>query len=273
MTVLELNQKKELLKEEEQQFLKKRQELKYAIDRKIENLVKDTFNVDSIVEGVTIEASRDRVYFRRDDQGYQRDLISLYFRSKDYSSNVVDHIQTSFYSTSSSSKFELERMVLIGEVGKMILEKGDSLLERYNHIILEDKDTLDSLNKSIWSIESDVTRLNDQIKDIEKQQLLDRLEGEGIKLIYKLDENTHLYRLPSIDLKFDYRINGVKSIKILNKTKSGKSATVQVQYVRRAWDDKSKKYFWKVVTEEESNVRMKNIFGFINAYASKISAS
>ena len=274
MNITELNQQIDQLKEN----------LQFSNDvrRVIEDQKADQLSIiyhqyfdEVLEEGDTIKVSRNNLEFTRPQEGYNynKELLTLYFKQKNWEDEEADRIQTSFYSTLDSSDFELRRMKLIGKVGEILLDSKDDILGAYNQVQSQFKDALDKQAKEFYDLKDQIVKLKSQIEEIKKQQLLDKLEGDGIKLIYKLDENTPSYRLPSIDLKSDYRINGVRSINILNKTKSGKSATLQVELVRRAWDDANKKYFWKPEVMVEKNVRMQNILGFLNAYSDKISAS
>jgi hypothetical protein len=56
-------------------------------------------------EGDTIRVSSDRVEFTRPQEGYNynKELLNLYFNSKDWRDELASEIQTSFYSTSENS--------------------------------------------------------------------------------------------------------------------------------------------------------------------------
>jgi len=274
MNITELNQQIDQLKEN----------LQFSNDvrRVIEDQKADQLSIiyhqyfdEVLEEGDTIKVSRNNLEFTRPQEGYNynKELLTLYFKQKNWEDEEADRIQTSFYSTTSNDEFELRRMILIGKVGQILLDFKDDILGAYNQVQSQFKDALDKKDKEFYDLKNQIRELKSQIKEIEKQQLLDKLEGEGIKLDYELDENTPSYKLPSIELKFDYQVQGVRSIKILNKTKSGKSATLQVELVRKAWDEVNKKHFWKPEVMVEKNVRMQNILGFLRAYSIKISAS
>ena len=274
MNITELNQQIDQLKEKAQFTNDVKWELESQKADQLSIIYHQYFD-EVLEEGDTIKVSRDSLKFTRPQEGsnYTRELLTLYFKQKNWRDEEADRIQTSFYSTIDSSDFELMRMKLIGKVGEILLDSKDDILGAYNQVQSQFKDALDKQAKEYRDLKDQIGKLKIQIEEIKKQQLLDKLEGEGIKLDYELDENTASYRLPSIDLKSDYRLNGVRSINILNKTKSGKSATLQVERIRRAWDDANKKYFWKPEVMVEKNVRMQNILGFLNAYSDKISAS
>ena len=274
MNITELNQQIDQLKEKAQFADDIKRELKSQKADQLSKVYHEYFD-EVLEEGDTIKVSNDRVEFTRPQEGYNynKELLNLYFKSKDYSSDEADEIQTSFYSTTGNDDFELKRMILIGKVGEILLDFKDDILGAFNQVQNQFKDALDNKAEEFYDLENQIRKLKNQIKEIKQQQLLDKLEDEGIKLDYELNEDTPLYRFPSIELKFDYLVAGVRSIKILSKTKSGKSATLQVERVRRAWDYENKKYFWNPEVIEERNVRMQNILGFLNAYSDKISVS
>jgi hypothetical protein len=224
-------------------------------------------------EGDTIKVSGDRVEFTRPQEGYSynKELLNLYFRQKDWRDEVVDEIQTSFYSTSDNSEYELRRMILIGKVGQIVLDFYDDVLGAYNKVISQFEDALTHQFKEIYGLEKEIREVNKQIKLIEKENLLNKVESEGIE--FQLPEGKSVNELPNIDVKFDRTVYNVKGIKIIKKTTSGKSADIGLKLLQNVWDPNTSSYNVKEEQRVVSRVRMSNVEQFLQYNSDRISAS
>lgn len=224
-------------------------------------------------EGDTIKVSSDRVEFTRPQEGYNysKELLNLYFRSKDYKSNHVDEIQTSFYTTSDNSEFELRRMILIGKVGQIVLDFYDDILAKFNQIKLDTKEEVSKARKAEWDIEKEIREVNEQIRLIEKENLFSKLENEGIE--FELPEGKSVHQLPNIDVRFDWTVYNVKGIKIIKKTTSGKSADIELKTISNVWNPDTQSYNEKEQIKIVEKVRMGNVERFLQYNSERISAS
>jgi hypothetical protein len=133
------------------------------------------------------------------------------------------------------------------------------------------KKELSEFNKEIWDIEK-ISRSN-EIKSIqiEKENILSKVESEGIK--FELPEGKSVYELPNIDVKFNWTINNVKEIKVLNKTASGKSADVELKVMHNVYNADTQSHMIKEQTQLLEKVRMVNIESFLLNNTKRISAS
>ena len=224
-------------------------------------------------EGDTIKVSRDRVEFTRPQEGYNynKELLSLYFRNNDWNSHKADEIHTSFYSTTSNDVFELRRMVLIGKVGQIVLDFGDDILGAYNKVLSQFEDALNHQFKEIYGLEKEIREVRDQIKAIEKENLLTKVENEGIE--FKLEEGKSINELPNMDVKFDRTIYNIKGLKIVGKTASGKSADLRLKIMNNIWNPDIQSYNEKEEIKVVGKVRMDNIERFLEYNSERISAS
>ena len=223
--------------------------------------------------GDTLLVGKESVAFNRVEgfKTYSSQMISLYFSNKDWKIEEADEIRTSFHSSSVSSEFELRRMILIGKIGKILLDHSDDILRDYNQVIKDTKAEIREQYNLINIISKDMKFIEDELRDIKKQSLLDTLENEGIE--FELKEGERVNELPNIDVKFDKTICNVKSIKILNKTASGKSACIALKIMNNIWNSDTQSY--NAVQEDRivDKVRMNNIEGFIQYNSNKISVS
>lgn len=224
-------------------------------------------------EGDEIEARVDGIKFLRPQEGYNynKELLNLYFRSKDWRSDEADEIQTSFYSTSENSEFELRRMVLIGKVSQIVLGFYDDILAAYNQVQDQFKDALSKQMKEVFGFEKKIRELEIQIREIEKENLFAKVEKEGIK--FELPEGKDHYHLPSLDVRFDWTVYYIKGLQIVGKTKSGKSADLRLTTLRKAYNPDSDIPEIKEETQIVEKVRMDKIEQFLQYNSERISAS
>jgi hypothetical protein len=218
---------------------------------------------DCLVNDDTIEVSDTYVYFKRFDSDYKyhKEMMSISVRPKSWRDDEADCIETSFYSTSSNNDFELNRMVLIGNVGQVILDFKDDIIAGYNSVQDEFKDKLSELNKEIWKLEREISDHKSEITTIQKNALLDKLEKDGLE--FKVDED-NLWSLPNLDIRFDWNVRGIRKIKVLDKTKSGKSADIEIGTVHKAWNSDTEKYELVYKNNTYERVRMDKISSLVS---------
>jgi uncharacterized protein YciU (UPF0263 family) len=209
----------------------------------------------------------DRVQFTRPELGcnYNKQVLDLYFKNKDWSSQTATQIQTSFYSTTDNSEFELRRMILIGKVGQIVLDQSQDILHQFNTIKSDTQAKISKARTAEWDLQREITSIKSQIQDIEQANLLNQLETEGIE--FTEDDP---YRLPTLDITATRCIRRVKSIRITDRTASGKSADIKVKTIEQAWDMFTESYVEREVEHVFHKVRMSNIDSLIMNNSTKI---
>ena len=80
-----------------------------------------------------VSSSGRSISFLRPEDGssYDKELMSLYVR-EDWNTGELEKIDTSVYSTSDNSLFELERLQLVGEVASILIDFQDDILAALN---------------------------------------------------------------------------------------------------------------------------------------------
>ena len=226
---------------------------------------------ECLVDDDTIEVSDTYCYFKRfdPDYNYHKEMMSISVRPKSWLDDEADSIETSFYTTNANDDFELNRMILIGKVGQVVLDFKDDIIAGYNSVQDEFKDKLSELNKEIWRLESEIREHESEIETIEENALLDKIEKEGLE--FEVDKD-NLYRLPQLDIRFDFNIRHIRKIKVLDKTKSGKSADIEVETVHKNWNPGTKENELVYNTRTYERVRMDKISSLIN-YSRKLVVS
>ena len=227
----------------------------------------------ALEQGDELEIYSSNIYFKRPQEGYNynKEILSLYFRSSDWETQHASQIQTSFYSTSDNSEFELKRMVLLGKVGQIILDFGGGILAAYNQVIDDTKDAIEEVSKKIWDVEKQVREVEKQIREIEKQNLLDKVSNEGVE--FEVKEGKDHRSLPNIELRHNHVLHYVKGLKIVGKTASGKSADIELKTINNIWDPETQSYELGERVDVYNKVRMDNIERFLQYYSERISAS
>ncbi len=227
---------------------------------------------DCLEEGDELDVSERGATFLRpqEEYSYKKDILNVYHDSN-WKTEEIEKLKTSFYSTSDSSEFELRRMVLIGKVGQVILDFSDDIIAELNQITSKYKEELSKLNTSIWDLEKQITRIKNDIDKFEKENLLEKLEKEGIE--FELKEGEISSSLPDMYIKTNYTVSRVKGVKILKKTSSGKSADIELKTMNRSWDQTTETYKEVDRTILVGKVRMDKIQGFVQYYSNRISVS
>ena len=205
----------------------------------------------------TINVSCDRVEFTRPQEGYSynKELLSLYI-PQGWREEDTSEIETSFYSTSENSDYELQRMILIGKVGAILLDFKDDILAGWNHIRGTYKEQLSSLSGQAHKLSSKVVLLEIEEEELERQKLLNKAEEVGIEFNPVERNYSYKAKLPQLQISFDKVITGVKKIKILSKTISGKSANIEVVRLFERWDMEEQKYINQETTNTYQKVKM-----------------
>jgi len=270
ITILE--QKLVQLEEKRKQASIARQNLEEARVDIISRMIHEYFE-DVLEKGDVIGVTSERVTFKRPQEGYSysKELAELYFKSKDWREYEVAEIQTSFYSTTGNSEYELRRMILIGKVGQIVLDFKDDILANLNQIISDTQEGLSEARRVEYAIEKEIRGVKDQISQIEKENILAKVESEGIR--FELPEGKSVYELPNFGVKSNRTIVNVKEIKVKNKTASGKSADIEVKVMHNVYDTGTQSYKIKELIQLVERVRMENIESFLLNNTKRISAS
>jgi len=258
MTKIELIKKAIILNKEEILKLKtKRQRVEESRADELSRMYLKYFG-ECLVDDDTIEVSDTYCYFKRfdSDYNYHKEMLSISVRPTSWRDEEADKIETSFYSTSANNEFELKRMVMLGKVGQVILDFQDDIIAEYNSTRASFKDEISNFNKEIWALEKKVREMKSEINTIENDALMEKVESDGIE--FEVDEE-NLYRLPDLDVRFDWTVKNIQKIKVTGKTKSGKSCDLELVTVSKKWNSEKEEYETAYYTNTYERVRMDKI--------------
>ena len=213
--------------------------------------------------GDEMNVSRDRVEFRRIDptstSKWKKDILTLYFRSKDWRSSEINEIDTSFYSTSDNSLFELQRMVLLGKVGEILIDHSDDIIAGHNKITSDYAGTLRKAEMAVQELELVLRGFGKEIEDIENKVIQDKIDTGCVEFKMR-DDNPRT--LPNLDIRWDWDLTNIEKIEILSKTASGLSANIKVKRCFKQYDyDNKDQETTKLIYQEDTfdKVRMSKI--------------
>jgi len=169
------------------------------------------------------------INFYRGNQTSFNGLVSINFRGENFRDPMPQYetVETSFYATSENSTEELERMVLIGEIGKKLLYSRQDLLNLYNELTKNKYQELQKLHKyhDVSSLDKSISTLSTRIKELKQQQKWDSFVENGLDFTDRGN-----------DVWFDVKISegefNIKKAQFLEYSKTGNTCKVKITTLR-----------------------------------------
>ena len=137
-----------------------------------------------------------------------------------------------------------------------IIAAWNTIEKKYDKLIRTFDDSRSAIIKSI----------NEQSRDIdnlEKQTLNELLTTKGVKFVKSEDGKWSRGRLPELDVRYDWTVSRIKSLRVLRTTTSGKSADLEITQKSQRWDDKTESYVETDLTDTYKSVRMEKVESLI----------
>lgn len=171
--------------------------------------------------GVDIDVHRSAVYFKalHPEKGYKEELFKIYMQENWKEEDpAFGGMELSYYTTTTkvSDSWQMNRLVLLGQVATLTYEHGDAIIAGMNAVCESFNDQYNALYKEKRIVQKDIRDIDTNITTIKRQAVSDLLHGEGIKFTKGVN----------VDLKYKYSPR-ITQIKIKEVSKSGKRATVQ----------------------------------------------
>lgn len=207
-----------------------------ALDLKVAGILNDFFNPFRQME---IKVSGTTATFHLKDEGdYIKEIFSLYFYSR-YQMDPV--LQLSYYSTSTNSEFELDRLILIGKTARVIKERSQNILSQIKEVRDSSKELLNELFGIQLGYENQVSKYREEEFANKKVAIRNSLLAEGIVFSSSRE----------IQLKFN-QVSYLKEIRVEGISASGK--TCKVVY-KDTWGD----------TRTERNVNVEKVINQVTS--------
>ena len=150
-------------------------------------------------------------FYMKDNLEVRREVFSLYFYERFRGETLLD---LSYYTTSECSEFELERLINLGKVAKVVLEKSEQILKD----IAEARKSDLIRSNELYSIQSGYEKKKAEY--VKAAQ-----ENRKVEVELSLREGIIFDEFVYIEFKRNYSIR-VKSLKMINVSKSGKTCTM-----------------------------------------------
>ena len=141
-----------------------------------------------------------------------KEIFSLYFYPK---FREVTRLEISYYSSSSQSEFELERLICLGKVAKIVKDRSEIILKEIDEARKKDLDRSSELFSIQNEYEKEIAEYKRRLLFRRKLEIELLLMGDGVVF----GESVY------IEFKRSYTMK-VKSLKMINVSKSGKTCTM-----------------------------------------------
>lgn len=184
--------------------------------------------------------------------------FSKWDNDKDTGDHFIDLGVSTYSSSDKYSDFNLERMLVTGQVGMTIKDFKDDILADMNKVY--EKHT--KLTSKAWEKVAEVKK---QINDIEDQRskFKEDIFIEDLKNGIKLLGDKKAY----IQERYDYGTGSIIAAKITRMSYSGKSADLEVQVSGRRWNQETEAYEDTVWSKNLEKVRVSNLKdSFLSGY-------
>jgi len=175
-------------------------------------------------EDVEVTVTRGSVYFKMDhpDVKYKKELFNLYLRENWKVEGLsYEGVDLSYYTTQTKGTdgWEIRRLRMLGNLAEIVAYHQKDIVNAANNAVAPFKEEYAAVYEEIRVIREQEGDLTTKIKALKMEKMREDLIGEGVTFI----------KDAYIQLKFNYTVR-VKSIKLVDVSKSGKKATAVFQF-------------------------------------------
>jgi len=208
---------------------------------------------------------------KRENYDYKSEIFCVYFKTSSYKIEEADRIELNYYTTSDNSDDEINRLILLGEVARLVQRERQyemgGLLQEYNTI----KEKYSKQKSEIYKREYDFERQLRSVELKEKNDAQDkRFKKAFSKQGIKIEKNTDSYggrkSYPNIQLRGDRVAYNVSNIRILNyvNPETKKTVNIEITETPKQYDYEKQKYFeGELSTYKVNKVRLDKIHYYI----------
>jgi hypothetical protein len=222
-----LERKIEVLQEQKQKIASERYACKVRFEKALTRCFEKYFR-GVITEDVKLECTQTGIYFKKmNEEGtYQKELFSIYLRETYFSREGREQMyrgcELSYYTTSTNSDFELERLENLGRVANLLRNFKDEIVNKANELgrIYEAELTMEKCFERESEVEKQIKAFREEISTLKKEEK---------KVALFSEEGLSFEKEAYIRLKFNYTAR-VSKLKLIDVSKSGKKATAVFTY-------------------------------------------
>ena len=201
---------------------------------------------------------QDSIYFEVKDpkSDYNKEIARLSLRKSNWDRKKFDEVHISYYSTSTHSEFELNRLITIGKIAKVVKEFSLLILDTQFKISKKYGKNEVKLNSQIYKKESELNKIHREANEIKKElKRLKAFSKEGISF----EKPKH------IELKNGRQAWNVENLRILNWVNENKiSVNIEVKIKNQEWNEKKQEYVdIDPIVHTFDKIRYSNIRGLV----------
>ncbi len=186
------------------------------------------------------------------------------WKSDSRSYNRIDFSTASFrteFRTGLDMKWAAERFQLLAFYSKALADHMDDILAEFNNVVEKYSKLSEALYESKRPLNKEVREVNEIISRLKEEEMMEKLMSDNGLMIQPEKEDDYL---PRFQVKFDWELSSVKSIRGVKKSASGKSVDLQVSVRRGYGDDK------RLEVIDVDRVRFDNVVAFIRRNENQI---
>ena len=179
-----------------------------------------------VSEDVSITCTNTTINFQMLDQDCrEREIFQIYLREnygrEARSENAYRGVELSYYTTSTNSDFELQRLGNLGRVATAVRVGKEGILDRANELakIYDAELAMEKFFEREDEVGRQIKVLRDEISTLKKEKIQCDLINEGVEFSKGVGVQMKYNSSPTI-----------KSIKLVDVSKSGKKATAVFEF-------------------------------------------
>ena len=189
-------------------------ELRKSNDLKVQEVFDRNFNY---FKEFDIRVSGESAYFKmKNEKEELKEVFSIYFYSR-YKEDT--RLELSYYTTNTQSEFEVERLISLGKTARILRDNSEHILKEIADARKSDLERENELYRIQDGYEKEKRSYQNANDERRKTEIELALRGDGLSFDKKV----------SIDFKYNYSAK-VRAIKLINVSKSGKTADVAFNY-------------------------------------------
>lgn len=139
------------------------------------------------------------------------------------------------------------------------VDHNDDIMAAWNMIEAKYNKLIDTFSEASSDIRKSMNEQSRDIDKLEKESLTEELTKKGVKFVKSEDSKWNNGRLPELEVRYNWTISRIKSLKVLRTTASGKSADLEITQKSNRWDNETESYVDTDVTETYKSVRMEKV--------------
>jgi hypothetical protein len=181
----------------------------------------------TVPEDVSITCTNTTIDFKMlDENCREKEIFQIYLKEnymmQERAVNAYRDAQLSYYSTSTNSDFELQRLENLGRVAMLVRNFKEEILRQANELakIYDNELETEKYYERENEVEKQISALRNEIRSIEKEEKKQALFSE---------EGLTFEKAQYIQLKANYTVRA-KNIKLTDISSSGKTATAVFEF-------------------------------------------